>query len=327
MDDLDRIAIGFQESKILLAAAELRVFDLLKGEGASLPALLAKTGWDPRGARILLDALVAIGLLDKREGVYRNRPELEPRLVEEDPDHFSWMLRHRNLMFRKWASIEDRVRGVAPSEPRPQIGEAAANENFIRAMLSASGRTAPAVADAVPLEGVRTLADIGGGPGHYLDAFARRKPDLEPYLVDLPITLGVARKLLARSPAFERFRFVAWDAYAEPVPGVLPALDVAFLSQLVHSESPEANRGLFAKLAPRISPGGRIVVHENVLDPGRSSPRAAAVFAVNMLAMTPGGSTYTEAEIVSWGEDAGLERESGARLGERSYLVVLRKPR
>ncbi len=327
MDDLDRIATGFQEAKILLAAADLRVFDLLKGGGATIETMLERTGWDPRATRILLDALVAIELLEKRDGAYRNRTELEARLVEDAPDHFPSMLRHRNLMFRKWASIEDRVRGALPPEPRPQIADPAANENFIRAMLSASGRAAPAVVDAVPLEGVRTLADVGGGPGHYLDGFARRKSDLDPYLVDLPITLGVARKLLARSPAFDRFRFVAWDAYSEPVPDALPSLDVAFLSQLVHSESPEANRALFAKLAPRISPGGRLVVHENVLDPGRTSPRPAAVFAVNMLAMTAGGRTYTEAEIVSWGAGAGLERERAARLGERSVLVILRKPR
>jgi SAM-dependent methyltransferase len=239
------------------------------------------------------------------------------------------MLRHRNLMFRQWASLEDIVRGrpsaTGPSS-RPNLDERAANENFIRAMYAVTRGLAPSVVDRIDLRGVRTVADLGGGPGVYLEEMARRAPGLELYLADLPLTLEVARKILAGSELAGRIRLVAWDIYRDPPPDVLPALDLALLSQVLHGESPEANRDLLARVATRLAPGGRIVVHERIVDPGRTSPYDAAIFAVNMLAMTPGGNVCTEEEIHGWGREAGLVPEPGERLSPRSYLVRLRRP-
>jgi hypothetical protein len=44
-----------------------------------------------------------------------------------------------------------------------------------------------------------------------------------------------------------------------------------------------------------------------------------------MLAMTDGGRTYTEDEILSWGRDAGFAPGTGECIDERSYLVRMRK--
>ncbi len=95
---------------------------------------------------------------------------------------------------------------------------------------------------------------------------------------------------------------------------------------MVHGESPEANRGLFAKLFRCMAPGGRLIVAENVVDEGRTSPPVAALFAVNMLAMTSGGRTYTEQEILDWGRTAGFDPEPGEPIDERTRLVRLRRP-
>ena len=201
------------------------------------------------------------------------------------------------------------------------------NDAFIRAMHAVSHRAAPAVVDRVPLEGVRTLADLGGGPGHLLCEFLRRSERIEGYLVDLPLTLETARRVLSDSPLLGRIRFMEWDLYDGPRPAELPPLDLALLSQVVHSESPERNRLLFGRLRDALAPGGRLVVRENVVEEGRTSPPPAALFAVNMLAMTAEGRTYTEAEIVSWAEEAGFAFERGERLDERSFLLTFRRPR
>ena len=75
--------------------------------------------------------------------------------------------------------------------------------------------------------------------------------------------------------------------------GGLPPFDLVFLSQVVHAEDDAKNRALFAAIAARIAPGGRLVVHERTVEEDRSRPAEAALFAVNMLAMTAGGTTYT----------------------------------
>jgi len=60
---------AFQESRVLLTAIELDVFAAL-GEGASAAALSAQLGTDTRAIEMLLNALVAVGALLKRDGMF-----------------------------------------------------------------------------------------------------------------------------------------------------------------------------------------------------------------------------------------------------------------
>lgn len=323
---LDRIANGFMEAKVLLTGAELRLFERI-GHGASAGDLARSIGADLRALEILLDALTAMGVLTKTDGIYNVHPEAGPLLAEDSPDPFAAMLRHRNLMFRNWARLEDRIRGEGIPDPgrRPQLSDPRANENFIRAMVSSARRSAEAVAARLDFGDVRTIADVGGGPGRFLLEFLRRAPGAEGYLVDLPLTLEVARRLLEREREWARIRLVSWNVYADPPPTTLPRFDLVFVSQLVHAEGPAANRTLFSRLAATVEPGGTLVVHEHVVGPDRTEPAAAALFAVNMLAMTPEGRTYTEDEIASWGAEAGFRKERFERLHERSALLVFRR--
>ncbi|MCU0224753.1 MAG: acetylserotonin O-methyltransferase [Acidobacteria bacterium] len=329
VDRLEQLATAFMEAKILLAAAELRLFDQLRGAGATAAEAAAALGARTRPVEVLLDALAALGLVAREGDRYRNVPRYEDRLLESSPSHYPGLLRHRNRLFRRWAFLEETIRGrPLPflDDLRDGLTDPAANENFIRAMYAVSHRHAGAVVDRIPLDGVRTIADLGGGPGHYLAEFARRLPEAEPFLVDLPLTLEVARTILAGSDVAARVRFVAWDFYEEPAPGGLPPFDLVFLSQVVHAEDDAKNRALFAAIAARIAPGGRLVVHERTVEEDRSRPAEAALFAVNMLAMTAGGTTYTAGEIEDWGRAAGLVPERRDRLSPLSELITLRKP-
>ena len=329
-DRLRDIANGFQHAKILLAGAQLRVFDHVRGGGRTARALASWLHLDPRGTEILLDALTAIGVLRKLGDVYVNVPELEPLLVEDGATHTVASLRHSNRLFRHWAFLEERLLDQpfpAPIDPPGAEMADDEHESFIRAMYAVSHRAVSAVVDCVPLDSVRTVADLGGGPGHYLAEFLRRSPTLDGYLVDFPATLEIARRVQRDNPDWPRAHLVAWNLYADEAPAGLPALDVAFLSQVVHSASPDENRALFRRLVARVSPGGCLVVHERVVDPDRTTPVEAAVFAVNMLVMTREGRAYTEAEIVGWGREAGFDAFDSVRLSGRSHVVTLRRPR
>jgi SAM-dependent methyltransferase len=237
------------------------------------------------------------------------------------------MLRHRNRMFRQWSRIEDRIRGLGPlpGSDRELLHDPWANRNFIRAMLFASRDLAAGVVDCIDLAGVRRVADLGGGPGHYAEEFASRDEAIEVWLIDLPRTLETVGELTSVGPKRDRVHLLPWDFYEDPPPADLPAFDLVFLSQVVHAESPDRNRALFGKIADRLAPGGRLVVHEFFVDADRTSPAEAALFAVNMLAMTPGGRTYTVQEVESWARVAGLEPIGFEQVGERSGLASFRR--
>ena len=327
LEDLHAISTGFIKSKIVLAAAELGLFEIATGAGVSAEEAADGIDGDARATEILLDALVAVEILDKHDARYRLRTELEPVLREDSPSQTVSMLRHRNLMFRNWSQIEDRIlgRGSAPGSDRELLHDPWANRNFIRAMISASRDLAPAVVDQIDLAGVRRVADLGGGPGHYSEEFASRNETVEAWLVDLPQTLETARELECGGLRHDRVHAFPWDFYEDPAPADLPSFDLVFVSQVLHAEPPERNRGLFRKIAALLEPGGRLVVHEFFVDPDWTSPTEAALFAVNMLAMTPGGRTYTEQEVEEWAREVGLEPAGLKRLSERSGIASFRR--
>jgi SAM-dependent methyltransferase len=325
---LDAIASGFMEAKVLLAAARLGLFDAVHAPGATAAEAARAVAGSERGIAILLDALAAMGIVAKARDRYQVRPEYQPHLVANAADHYPAMLRHRDRLYRGWARLEERITGNkgAADEERSILSDGPTNRDFIEAMFAVGASRAPAVIDRIDLAGVRTAADLGGGPGHYLVEIGRRLPSAELYLLDLPLTLETARDLLRRQPGGERVRTIAWDFYDAQPPAELPPFDLVFLSQVVHAESEDRNRALLRTLRPLIAPGGRLVIHENVVEPDRMQPKEAALFAVNMLAMTDGGRTYTEAEIAAWGAEAGFTFAGGERLNARSYLVHLTRP-
>jgi SAM-dependent methyltransferase len=325
LDELQRLSTGFTKAKVLLAAADLGLYEIARGSGITAAEAARKIDGDPRGTEILLDALVAVGIFSKQEGRYRVVAELEAELRDDAPSQAVWMLRHRNRMFRHWALIEDRILGreQAPGSDREMLHDADANRDFIRAMVSASGTMAAGVVDRIDLTGVRRIADMGGGPGHYAREFAGRGESIEVWLLDLPQTIETARELGRYATDDASVHPVAWNFYDEQAPPELPPFDLVFLSQVLHSESPERNRGLFGTIAALLAPEGRLVVHEFFVGPDRTTPPDAALFAVNMLAMTPAGRSYTVGEVEDWARAAGLEPGAFEQAGERSGLLTL----
>ena len=53
--------------------------------------------------------------------------------------------------------------------------------------------------------------------------------------------------------------------------------------------------------------GGRVIIHEFVLDETKTRPQFAALFSLNMLIGTQEGASYSESEYRAWLEDAGFK--------------------
>jgi len=76
------LAIGFSfwQSKVLLSAVELGVFNELAKGPADLATLSQKPGLHARSARDFLDALVALKLIDRQDGRY-SATAIHPRPI------------------------------------------------------------------------------------------------------------------------------------------------------------------------------------------------------------------------------------------------------
>jgi len=312
-----RLVGACQETKALFVAARLGVFNALR-RGPMSAAEVASALDAPAGTLgLLLDALAGMELLEKARGRYTNSPDAERYLADGGPESVAPLLRHQDRMWARWTGLEEKVRGRAPAPD-----EEAELRDFLGAM-AVNGRIGAArVLEVLDLGGVRRLLDLGGGPGSYAAAFARRWPGLSVTLFDHPESLPLAREALAAEGLAERVELRGGDLF-EDDPG--SGYDAVWASNLVHSYPPDRVRGILSVCRRALAPGGRLVLHDFFLDAEHTRPRRAAVFALHMLVVSRGGRTYSYDEMEEMLAAAGFGEFSRAAATEQSGILSARR--
>ena len=270
--------------------------------------------------RILLDALAAIGLLEKQDERYSLPPPLVPLLQDASPQSVIAMLRHQANCMRRWSRLPWTVQTGVPQDPGPSTrGIKGDQASFIAAMHEISRDICTELIRQVNPGGVRCVLDVGGAAGSWTCAWLEAEPAACAVLFDLPHVIAMARSRLAQHSAASRMTFVSGDFDIDPLPR---GADLAWVSAIVHQNSPEQNRSLYRRIAAALEPGGWILIRDIVMDSERTRPLAGALFAVNMLAATPGGNTYTLAEITDDLSAAGFSDVQLVRKDEGMHSVV-----
>ncbi len=296
---------GFVEARVMLTGAELDVFTLLAREALSAEQVAERLHADLRGVTTLLDALAALELLRKESGAYRCVSPVAEALSADSPTSVLPMLRHSADMWQRWSRLTDIVRGAGPSAGPITRRDSDAIEAFIGAMHAIGVARAPEIVAAVGPCEAKALLDVGGASGTYTEAFLRACPGMCATLFDLPPVIEIARRRLTPTGLLERITLVPGDFNLDALPG---GHDLAFLSAIIHQNSPGENVALYRKCFQALIPGGRIVIRDHVLTPDRTAPRAGALFAVNMLVATAEGKCYTFEEMRESLEAAGFVR-------------------
>ena len=274
-DDLSELIRGYMPSRVLLTALELDVFTAVQRSAAPPPveALAGSLGTDLRATRVLLDALVSLGVLTKRDGCYANAPAAARYLAAGSPDDATTALKHNLSLWRSWSGLTEAVRQGHPVEHQEMRGR---NDDwtvpFIAAMHRNAALRAPMVVRAAGTQGVRRLIDIGGGSGAYAIAFAREKADLEAEVFDLPSVTPITARNVEQAGLAGRVRTrtgdLRRDAFGE-------GWDLALLSAICHMLGPDGNRDLFRRVFSALGPGGRLVIQDHVMAPDRTAPGSA----------------------------------------------------
>jgi ubiquinone/menaquinone biosynthesis C-methylase UbiE len=169
---------------------------------------------------------------------------------------------------------------------------------------------------------VRVL-DLGAGSGVWGIALAESSPHVKVTALDWPGVLDLTRKNAERHGVQDRFDFVAGDlASADFGSGY----DIAVLGHILHSEGEQRSRALLRRIFAALAPGGTLAIQEFLVEPDRSGPPVALIFAVSMLVNTDQGDTWSFNEISGWLRDAGF---GNARLLDSpgpSPLILANRP-
>ncbi|MBI5246262.1 MAG: methyltransferase domain-containing protein [Elusimicrobia bacterium] len=310
--------MGYRKAKILMVAAYLDVFTPLES-ARTASALARRLALDSRAVEILLDALTAIGYLRKRGRQYVNAPISRRYLVRGRPGYMGDNLKYQEMIWDAWGDLRHSIGKGGAVRPLEYwlLRHKGFTQEYIRGMDNiARGPAAEISAIVAPAPGSRLL-DVGAGPGTYSLAFLRANPAMRATLLDLPSTLKVTRRMLAQFPALAARTRLKAGNYRDAAFG-REDFDLVLLSHITHDENPEVNRRLIEESFRALKPGGRVIIHDFMLDPNRVQPVFGALFSVHMLAYTEGGRTYTAAEYGNWLRRAGFSRLTERRIAVKS---------
>jgi SAM-dependent methyltransferase len=311
------VATAFQRSRVLLTAHELDLFTALDEEPKSSADMATVLGTDHRGTDRLMNALCAMGLLEKRDGRFSNSALASCFLARGKPEFMAGLM-HTVHLWESWSTLTGAVRHGGSIVARP-IGDR--GEIWLRAFIAAMhwrGRQhAQDVIKLLDLSGVSRVLDVGGGSGVYAMAFAQAKAEITAVVFDLPSVVWMTQEYIGQAGLSDRVRTVAGDY---EVDGLGQDFDLVFLSAIIHANSERQNRGLLRKCAGALKPNGQLVVQDFIVDEDRTGPPFAVLFALNMLVGTESGDTYTETEVRSWMKEAGF---SGVERKDTAFGTTL----
>lgn len=323
-----QVGLGFWASKTLLSAVEMELFTELAKHPEDLEAVQGRMGLHPRSARDFLDTLVALGFLERNDGVYSNTAETDLFLDKRKPTYMGGMLEMANhRLYPFWADLTKALRTGEPQNEAAR-GETGMFEalyadpdrlkEFLKAMSGISRGANIAIAQRAPWSNYKTFVDVGAAQGDLAVQIAKANPHLTGIGFDLPEVGPIFEEYVEETGLQERVSFTGGSFFDQD----LPKADVVTMGHILHDWDLETKRMLIRKAYEALPEGGAFVVYEALIDDDRAKNAFGLMMSLNMLIETSGGFDYSGADCKGWMRDAGFSSTSQHHLVGPDAMVI-----
>ncbi|MFM0340540.1 methyltransferase [Paraburkholderia fungorum] len=326
-DRLLQLGMGFWPAKTLLSAVELELFTHLSNGPQDARQLAEALGLHPRSVHDFLDTLVALNVLERDDGRYRNTPDAALFLDKSKPGYVGGILEMANArLYPFWGSLTEALRTGRPQNEAKQGGnpfdvlyrDEQALRGFLGAMTGISLGAARAIAQKFPWQNYGTFIDIGAAQGALPVQIALAHEHLSGGGFDLPAVGPIFQEYVSSFGLQERLHFHPGNFFTDPC----PAADVLVMGHILHDWDLEQKRDLLAKCYAALPVGGCLIVYDAVIDDDRRQNAFGLLMSLNMLIETPGGFDYTGAQCRAWMEEAGFTQVRVVPLAGADSMVI-----
>lgn len=326
-DAIMQLGLGFWGSKTLLSAIELGLFTELANGPLEGEALRTRLGLHGRSARDFFDALVALGMLERKGSRYANTPETDFFLDKVKPSYVGGMLEMCNVrLYRFWGTLTEGLRTGKPQNEAKEGGNFFAAlyadpirlEGFLKAMTGLSLGAGRAIAKRFPWKRHRTFVDAGCAQGGVPVQVALAHAHLTGGGMDLPVVKPIFEAYVRQHGLDGRLRFHPGDFFNDP----LPRADVIIMGHILHDWDMGEKYLLLKKAYAALPKGGALIVHEAIIDDERRKNALGLLMSLNMLIETPGGFDFTGADCRKWMKDVGFRKTTVEPLAGPDSMVV-----
>jgi O-methyltransferase domain/Dimerisation domain len=326
-----QIGLGFWAAKALLSAIEMGVFTELAKRPENLQELTGRLGLHPRSARDFLDALVALGLLDRNGDAYCNLPPADFFLDRRKPSYIGGMLEMANhRLYGFWGNLtaalrtgepQNEVRNGDPDVFSQLYADPERLQGFLKAMTGISKGANRLIATKFPWKNYKTAVDIGTAQGDLIVQIASANPHISGIGFDLAEVAPIFEDYVSEQGLSSRVKFQAGSFFEAP----LPKADVVTMGHILHDWDLEQKKALIGKAFDALPQGGALIVYDSIIDDDRRENVFGLLMSLNMLIETVGGFDYTGADCRAWMKEAGFRETRVEHLvGPDSMIVAIK---
>jgi len=304
----------------VVAADDAGIFAALNDGPATIQELAGKLDLDERATGVLLRLLAAHGLVVFRNDSFDLTLDARLYLLKSSPFYWGPMLHvgvsswHRDTLMAK-LSQKGSADAVGPLGTPKISGDGRSIDDWASGSISLErardvamrmhSHSLPAAVGAAKhydFTGIQKILDVGGGSGCFMIAMAQALPHLRCTIMELPAMCEVAKSYIDSGEVSERVDTIAVDMFRQPWPR---GYDAVFFSNIWHDWNFRTCRWLAERTYEALPPGGRIMLHEMLLENTGNGQKTAAAFSMLMLLATQ-GQQFTSEELRSILEDAGF---------------------
>ena len=320
---LFRLCSGFIHSQVLLACVRLGLFERLRDGAMSVTDIAAEASIPADRVQALLRAAAALELLEERPDDRYGLGVLGATMT--DNASLLALVEHHSLLYGDLADpvalFADPAAETAMSRlwpyatgTSPQSLGTGDVTKYTDLMAASQAMIAEQVLESVSLRGRERLLDIGGGAGAFAIEVARRWPDLDIVIADLPAVAEIARQRVAAAGMASRIEVTGVDAAREALPR---GFDTVSLVRILHDHDDATALALLAGARRALNDGGTLLVAEPMADAPGAGQLISAYFNVYLMAMGSGRPR-------DFGELSGLLEKAGfSRIRRRRTSVPL----
>ena len=307
-----------EEANIILSALEFNIFSVLEKNSLRAKQVASLTKTKLEGMEILLNALTAMGVLNKNKNIFSNTPVTYKYFCQTSPDFRLGTVMLKMDSRGEYEKLSKIIKKGRDGKEFEREDNPKFRHLFTYAMHERSELAADKVADTVSQNKIGKLLDLGCGPGSYTTAILKKDKTATATLMDRAAAIKVARKICKTQAVYNRLHFVSGDLFDDEFG---ERYDTVLLSNIIHIYNDIENKAIFKKINKALKKGGRFVLYDLFLNNSKTEPYDATLFAITMLLYTKTGKSYAFGEAEALLRNAGFARIKKTKIGEGPSII------
>ncbi|MBC7796235.1 MAG: methyltransferase [Pyrinomonadaceae bacterium] len=305
-ESLLEIAVGYQRSGVLFALVELEIPTFLRDEPRSIDEIAAQTDVDKIALDRLLNAAVALGLIEREDdSMFQNSSSSNEFLVKDEADYLGeQFLFYKENSYPRWTELTEKLRDwqagnndEQDADDEDQDAETLAPQHNL-ALLAGK-----ALGRAFDFTKSKKMLDVGGGTGAMSIAICEGNEDLQATVFDLANVAKVADEFIKKAGLENRITTKIGNFKSDDLP---TDFDVILLANLLSVASEDTNRKFLKQIYDKLPDDGVCLISGWILDDSRASPETAVLFCLEDVMNGVPDVERTETTYRKWLEDAGF---------------------